>query len=277
MGQLDDQVAIVTGAGRGIGRAIAVRCAAEGAKVAIAARTLAQLEDTAEAIKQVGGTALILPTDVTDRHAVQMLVGRTQAELGQVSLLVNDAGRLRAVGPSWELEPRNWWNDVTVNMLGVFHCCRAVLPVMIEQGHGRIVNMVGGGTTHPFPFASAYGSSKAAVMRFTETVAQELTETNASVRIFALSPGFVRTAMTEQFARTEVGRRWMQRLIERLEHGDDVSPDNAANMVVEIAAGRLDELHGRYVHGPDDVEHVDEILKRSAQIVEDDARALRVR
>ncbi len=276
MGLLEGKSVIVTGAGRGIGRSIAVRCAEEGARVAIAARTLAQLQETAQAIDKVGGPALIVPTDVTDRDAVHMLAGRAQSELGPVDLLVNNAGRLGAVGPAWTLDPDNWWTDVTVNVLGVFHCCRAVLPTMIEQGRGRIVNLVGGGTKHPFPFASAYGCSKAAVMRFTETLADELTETDAPVRVFALSPGFVRTAMTEQFAESASGQQWMQRLVERLEEGADVSPENAADMVVQIAAGKLDDLHGRYLSGPDDIGNLEELMAQSGAIAESDARTLRV-
>jgi NAD(P)-dependent dehydrogenase (short-subunit alcohol dehydrogenase family) len=262
MGLLNDQVAVVTGAGRGIGRTIAVRCASEGAKVAIAARTLNQLQDTAEAIEEAGGHVLILPTDVTDHKDVQVLFGRAQSELGPVSLLVNDAGRLGAIGPAWELDPGNWWADVTVNVLGLYHCCRAILPVMVERGAGRIVNIVGGGATEPFPFASAYACSKAAVLRFTETLAHELDETESPVRAFALSPGFVRTAMTERFERTEAGRRWMQPLIERLHEGDDVSPEHAADMVVEIANGKLDDFHGRYLHG--DFQQLDKILGQAA-------------
>lgn len=256
---------------------IAQHCAAEGARVALAARSERALQETADTIRAHDGEAIVVPTDVTDHESVRRLVSTTEQRLGPVDLLANIAGRLGAMGPSWEAEPSNWWSDVTVNLLGVFHACHAVLPGMRERGRGRIINMVGGGTGSPFPFASGYACSKAAVMRFTETLAEELLETESEVKVFALTPGFVRTRMTEQFARTEAGRKWMSRLTDRLRAGEDVPPEKAAEMAVVLATGELDDLHGRFLHGAEDAEQIESLRARAADIAENDARTLRVR
>ncbi len=273
---LENQTAIVTGASRGIGRVIAQRCAAEGARVALAARSEADLMETARSIEDNGGDALVVPTDVADYESVRGLETTTQRQLGPVDLLVNVAGRLAAIGPSWEADPADWWSDVTVNLLGVFHACHVVIPGMRQRGSGRVINMVGGGTRGPFPFASGYACSKAAVMRFTENLAEELSQTKSAVKVFALSPGFVRTRMTEQFAQSEAGKKWMGHLAERLETGEDNPPENAAKMVVAIASGTLDALHGRYLHSASDVEQLESLRERAQEITEEDARTLRM-
>ncbi len=274
--RLQNQTAIVTGASRSIGRAIALRCAAEGARVALAARSQRLLQATERAIQDQGGEALVVPTDVMDYTSVERLVSITRERLGPVDLLANVAGRLAAIGPSWEADPTHWWLDVSVNLLGVFHLSRAVIPGMRDRGCGRIVNMVGGGTRGPFPFASGYACSKAAVMRFTETLATELSVTGSAIKVFALSPGFVRTGMTEQFTDTEAGRTWMGRLSRRLQSGETDPPEDAAEMVVTLAAGELDELHGRYLRSPQDLEQLELLREHGQAIAEGGARTLRV-
>ncbi len=275
-GKLNETRAVVTGAGRGIGRAIAVRLAAEGARVALVARTEPELRETQKIIENEGGSAAVIPADVSKPKEVEILAERARSEMGGADLLVNDAGRLGSLGPAWSADPVNWWADVTVNLYGVFLTCRAFLPDMIERDNGRIVNMVGGGTASPFPFASAYASSKAAVMRFTENLAVELEETGSSVRVIALSPGFVKTEMTKQFKETEAGRKWMGDMARRLEQDEDVPPDLAAGLVAEIATGGLDRLHGRYLHSDEDARRIERLREETDEIIDKDLRTLRV-
>jgi NAD(P)-dependent dehydrogenase (short-subunit alcohol dehydrogenase family) len=277
VGKLERSKAVVAGAGRGIGRAIAVGLAREGSFVALVARTESELRETQEIIRRDSGEAVVMPADVSRPEEVMKLADRAQDEMGAIDLLVNDAGRLGSLGPAWEADPENWWSDVTVNLFGVFLACRAFLPDMIERDRGRIVNMVGGGTASPFPFASAYASSKAAAMRFTENLAVELDEMGASIRVFALSPGFVKTEMTEQFRETEKGRKWMDYMAERLEEGQDVPPEPAADIIVDIATGVLDRLHGRYLHSPEDATELNTLRDEAEEIVAKDARTLRLR
>jgi NAD(P)-dependent dehydrogenase (short-subunit alcohol dehydrogenase family) len=158
--ELAGQVALVTGGGRGIGRGIALELTAAGARVAVAARTRGQVEETAA---ETGGIAI--EADVSKRDDVERMVARAEAELGPLDLLVNNAG----IGPgrtAWELEPEEWWRILEVNVLGVYLCCRTVIPGMIERGGGRIVNVASGAAYLPGSTSTAYSASKAAVHRF---------------------------------------------------------------------------------------------------------------
>ena len=274
MPELTGQVAIVTGAGRGIGRAIAEAFAAEGARVGLAARSADQLEAVAEAIGAAGGTALVLPVDVTDRQAVETMVRRVEEELGPVDVLVNNAGSFYALGPVWEVEPAKWWRDVTINLNGLFLCCHAVLQGMVGRNRGRILNMIGGGTGNPFPNGSGYASSKAAVMRLTECLAQELRQTEKAVAVFAMGPGLVRTALTEHQLESPEGQQWMPQIRTMFEEGRNVPPTRAAALAVALAGGRFDRLAGRCFGVGDNLE---EILARQDEILRKDQKTLRFR
>jgi NAD(P)-dependent dehydrogenase (short-subunit alcohol dehydrogenase family) len=271
------QTALVTGAGRGIGRAIAEHLGAVGMKVAVAARSDDQVSATVAAITESGGEALPLVVDVLDFEAMKGAVDRVLGTWGRLDLLVNNAGSLAAMGPIWETDPEAFAQDINVNICGLYHGCRAALPAMIEAGQGRVVNMVGGGTWGPFPNAGAYATSKAAVMRFTENLAAELDAAETPVRTFAMTPGLVRTAMTDQFLESDLGKRWMGYVAEALEGGQDVPPDLAARLVAAIAAGRLDSYHGRFLSAPEDADAVDDLVAAQGDLADDpDHRRLRI-
>ncbi|MGQ9630996.1 MAG: SDR family NAD(P)-dependent oxidoreductase [bacterium] len=270
--QLQGKVAIVTGAGRGIGRAIAKAFAEEGASVALVSRTTSQLEDVAGEISKSGGRAAIFPADVSDRGAVESMVKGVEERVGPVDILMNNAGAFFAIGPVFEVDPEAWWGDVTINLFGTFLCCRAVLPGMIARRRGRIINMIGGGTGNPFPYGSGYACSKAGVMRLTECLAQEVRDYGVSV--FAMGPGLVRTAMTEYQVVSDAGKRWLPRIQEMFERGRDVPPERAARLAVFLAAGGVDELTGRLFGVGDDL---GEIRKQMDEIIQKDLRTLRIR
>lgn len=274
MGQLDGQVAIVTGAGRGIGRAIALRYAAEGARVGLTARSADQLETVAAEIRAGGGTASVFSADITDRGAVEAMVRRVEGELGPVDLLVNNAGSFYAIGPVWEVDPERWWRDVTINLNGLFLCFRTVLRGMMARGRGRILNMIGGGTGNVFPYGSGYASSKAAVMRLTECAAEELRQAGSPIAVFAITPGLVRTALTEYQLVSPEGQQWMSRIDAMFEEGRDVPPERAAGLAVALATGRFDRLAGRFFGIADDLEA---ILERQEEILKKDQKTLRFR
>jgi NAD(P)-dependent dehydrogenase (short-subunit alcohol dehydrogenase family) len=258
---LQGQVAVVTGAGRGVGRAIAESLAAAGALVALAARSRGELDEAVGEIVLAGGRALAIPTDVTDESEVASLFGQVESELGSPTLLVNNAGTWHHAGPLEEADLGSWWSDVEVCLKGTFLCTRAVLPGMRKVGRGRIVNVSSYAGIAPRPYATAYAAAKAAVLRLTDSLAAELEGTG--VVAFAITPGFVRTAMVDRIASSEQGRRFLPELGER---SDAIAPAEAGRLVVDIAAGRLDGLTGRFFHVLDDVDdllaHRDEILER---------------
>ena len=266
---LRNQVAIVTGGGRGVGRAIAEALAASGALVAVVARSEAEVVAVAGAIEEAGGRALAHPADVTAERAVADMVAHVVADLGSPSLLVNAAGTWTQVGPVESADVQAWWSDVEVSLKGTFLCSRAVVPSMTSLGRGRIVNVASQAAVVARPHATAYASAKAAVLRFTDSFAAELEGTG--VHVFAISPGFVRTRLIDELAASEGAREHLPELATR---GDALEPERAGRLVVDIATGRLDSLSGRYRLVLDDV---DDLLRRSSEIAERDLYTLRLR
>lgn len=258
MGVLAGQVAIVTGGGRGIGRAMALALARAGAAVAVAARNESQLKEAVGAIEAEGGRGLAVTVDVTDNDDVSRMVETVQFILGDVDVLVNNAGALGPIGPVWEVDPIAWWHAVEVNVKGPMLCSQAVLPRMLERGRGRIINTSGDAALYAIPFASSYAVGKAAVTRLGENLAEELTD--HGVAVFNLAPGFVRTTMTEDVANSTDDAEWLGGGFRRgLEEGSDHPPELAADLAVLLASGQADELSGCWIRITDDV---DDLLRR---------------
>ena len=270
--KLAGQIAVVTGAGRGIGRAIALAQAREGAKVALLARTKSEIESVAEAIAGEGGIARAFAVDIVDLDQVAKTFAAIEGDLGPVSLLTNNAGSFVAIGPIWTVEPEAWWGDIEINIRGTFNCCRAAIPAMMARGHGRIINMTGGGTATSFPSGSGYATSKAGLLRFTECVSDSLA--GSGVLMFAMDPGLVRTAMTDYQLSSEAGRTHLPNMPRLFEAGVNVPPTLAARLSVEIGAGQFDKLAGRMLMAA----RGDLDLQRTEidDIVEADLRSLRV-
>lgn len=269
---LTRQVALVTGGGRGVGRAIALALAGAGAAVAVVARTAPQVAETAALAQAAGGRAIALTADVTDGAAVEQAVAAVERELGPVSLLVNGAGGgLGALGPIWEVEPALWWQEVELNLKGTFLPCRAVLPGMVARRAGRIISLGSSVGTRPTPFSSGYSCAKAALLRLTDSLAESVRE--YGIAVFAVSPGMVRTAQTELLLSTEAGRRWAPHA-GQMRPEEWNSPEAANELVLQLASGRADGLSGRFFHVRDDLA---EILRREADVRREDLYTLRLR
>ncbi len=244
---------MVTGGGRGIGRAIAGALARAGAKVAVVSRTASELDQTVREIESSGGAAMAISADLRDEQSVRDVVERVGRELGGVSLLVNNAGRSGSPGPFWEMDSDDWWNTMDVNLRAPYLCAKAVVPGMLHRGVGRIVNIASSAGLGAWPRFSAYAVSKTALIRLTETMAAELADTG--VYVFAMGPGFVRTAMTQGLADSRQAEEWLDGVFRKmLASGNDISPDLAAELVCRLASGRADSLSGRYVSVRDDLE-----------------------
>lgn len=275
--RLEGQVAIITGGSRGIGLAIGKALAAHGVAVALVARSRDDVQAAAKSIQMAGFRAIGLSADVTDPRAVDSMVTETVRQFGPVDLLVNNAGRVTALGPIWEVDPDAWWLDVTTNLRGTFLSTHAVLPTMIARHRGRIVNVVSSfgirtsPQSTPSPYASAYSSSKAAVIVFTENVAAMTRD--HGVQVFGLRPGFVRTTLLEEGARSAAGRRWLPEIQALLDSDRLVPPEHAARWAVFLASGDADTLSGRVFS----VAHeMDTLVKRTDDIQREGRYILRL-
>ena len=272
-GDLNGHVAIVTGGGRGIGRAIAQGLAKAGAAVAVIARTADQLDDTVALIEGAGGRAAAFPADVTDQQAIERIVTRVEEQLGPVDLMVNNAGAPAPAAPLWEIDPDRWWRCIDVNLRGLFLCSRAVLPGMVARRRGRIINTASGWGLGPVAYASAYAIGKAAAIRLSENLAAEVKEHGISV--FAMNPGGVRTAIWEAAAADPGDEKWLGGMFRRLlEDGAGGPPERPADLVVLLASGQADALSGCLISVDDDVT---DMVRRAEEIQRDELYTLRLR
>lgn len=231
---MKDTVALVTGAGRGIGAACAIELAARGAKVALASRTEKELLEVAGAIARDGGVALPVRCDVTREEEVARLFREARERLGAVSLLVNNAGTV-APGELANLGLDDWRTNIETNLTSTFLCSRAALGDMLAAGRGRIINVasVSGVAGVPkFPGFVAYASAKAGVIAFTEALAAEVGP--RGVKVFCVSPGSVETALLARVApqaKADMKPRDVARVVALLAT-DDAAAASGTNVVV---------------------------------------------
>ncbi|MDT0162278.1 3-ketoacyl-ACP reductase [Bacillus sp. AG4(2022)] len=190
MQSLKGKTALITGAGRGIGRAAAIAFAKEGISVGLLGRTLSNLEKAAEELKEYDVKVSIAAADVQDSDSVNKAVEKITSELGQIDILINNAG-IAKFGGFLELSPQEWEDIIQVNLMGVYHVTRAVLPGMIERKSGDIINISSTAGQKGAPVTSAYSASKFAVLGLTESLMLEVRKHN--IRVSALTPSTVAT------------------------------------------------------------------------------------
>jgi len=193
--RLDGRVAIVTGASRGLGRAMALALAEAGADLALAARSKPDLEETARQVEARGRRVLVVPTDVTVCSAVDALVSQTVATYGKLDILVNNSGTAQ-VTPLAELRPEEWSRIIDTNLTGVFNGCRAAAPHLIAQTSGKVINVASVLAVAGLPGYTAYAASKGGVISLTRALAVEWARYN--IQVNALAPGWFVTPMNEQ-------------------------------------------------------------------------------
>jgi NAD(P)-dependent dehydrogenase (short-subunit alcohol dehydrogenase family) len=267
--QLQGQVAAVTGAGRGIGRATALALAEQGAAVAVLARSKDEIAETAATIRDRHGLAVAVRLDVTDAEAVQQAFAQVVGEFGEIDLLVNNAGKNTVFGPAGEVDPRRWWDDVTTNLLGPMLCTAAVLPGMLRRGRGRVVNVVSAVAGRSNPNNTSYGCAKTALVSFTDSVAAETAGTG--VAVFAFAPGPIRTRLMADISDDPSGARYLGGVLSKITY---LPPEIPAQAIVELATGRADVLSGRYLDSLDDLVS---LTDRAGEILDQDLCKLRIR
>jgi len=269
---LHNQIAVVTGGGRGIGRAIALRLASAGAKVAVVARSENEIVETSRLIQQSGGEAKPFKGDVTNANVMSPIFAEIEHTFGPVSILVNNAGSIGPIAPFWETPIEDWWRVLDVNLRGPALCSHLVLPGMVARRHGRIINLISGGGAFSLTYFSGYITSKVALARFSEVLAAEVKP--YCISVFPLAPATVRTAMSEYSLNSAEGKKWIPWFSRIFEEGLTVPVERVAETAAQLASGVADALSGRFLSVTDDLEL---LLKSVPQIEQDNLYSLRLR
>jgi NAD(P)-dependent dehydrogenase (short-subunit alcohol dehydrogenase family) len=248
--KLADRYAVVTGASQGLGFAIARRFVQEGASVLMCARTAGDLEDAAERVRAAaapGAKVLAEPCDVSSEASVSRIAEMVEKQFGKLDILVSNAGIQGPKGATEKVGWGAWSQTIAINLLGTVLCCRAFLPLLRQSARGKILLLSGGGATKPMPFFSAYAASKAAVVRFGETLAEELRETGIEVN--SIAPGALNTRMLEEVLSAgpeKVGRSYYEAALRQKQSGG-APVERAAELCVYLASSESDGLTGKLI------------------------------
>lgn len=243
---LKNKRALITGGSRGIGKAVGMAFLKEGARVMLSARSREELEATKREFTEYVGEVYVYPADVSLIGEVKSLVEKAVETLGGIDILINAAGIYGPIGPSISVDLNYWKKTFEINTFGTFQMFREVTPVMIKQKKGKIINFSGGGDG-PLPNFSAYSSSKAAIVRLTETLAGEVKDWNIDVN--SIAPGAVNTFLLDEAIAAgegKVGKERYQILLKQKE-GGGVPPANAAELCVFLASDASDGLTGKFL------------------------------
>ena len=271
--KLSNKIAIITGSGRGIGRAIAIAFAKEGAKVSLVARTISELEETSQLIEEYGSTSLVIPTDVTQPSSVASMVQETVSQYGRVDILVNNAGVPGPIGALQNNKIDDWIKTIQVNVIGPYLCCNSVVPLMTNQGGGKIINLAGAGANNAWANLSAYCTSKAGVVRMTEVLALDFEDKN--IQVNALGPGAIHTRMWEELRNgaEAANATKIQEIGDRVLSGGGASLENPAELAVFLASDDSGKLSGRLISAVTD--DFNNIASKIPEIMESEAFTLR--
>ena len=247
MNHSNNRVALITGAGRGIGKRLAIGFAAAGMRVGLLARSQSELDLAKLEIEHAGGTALRLRGDVRKYSDMVTTVERILAAYGRLDVLVAAAAIQGPIGRFIESKPKEWAETIETNLIGVIHACRVVLPHMVERRSGKIVIVSGGGAANPRPCFSSYAASKAAVVRFAETLAEEVRDEN--VQVNCMAPGGSYTHMTDTIL--EAGERAGAKEIadaEQVRITGGVPAEKQIKLALFLASERSNHISGKLIH-----------------------------
>jgi NAD(P)-dependent dehydrogenase (short-subunit alcohol dehydrogenase family) len=274
---MQGQVAFVTGGGRGIGRGLALAFVAEGASVAVMARSENELAETLRQIEAAGGRGLSLKGDVTSQADVDSAFAAAETTLGPINTVVSNAGITGPYAPIAEADPEEWWRTQEVHLRGAFLVSRAAFRSMRSRGGGRIIIIASRAAERGSPNISGYAVAKSSQLRFTEMLANE--GAPVGIKAFVLHPGTVDTQFTDEALNREDARQYATAFVERLrELRKDPSAftpmSKVTDLCVFLASGAGDELSGRYLSVDYDIRR---LVQEAEMIRERDLYTLRIR
>ncbi|MBI5280317.1 MAG: SDR family oxidoreductase [Candidatus Solibacter usitatus] len=251
-----DKVVLITGAGRGIGKRLAIGFAHAGARVGLLARSKAELDLAHLEIEHAGGMSLRLRADVRDFEQMTAAVDKLEAQSGQVQILICAHAVFGHLGALLDAPPREWADAAATNLVGTMHACRAVLPHMTERRQGKIVLLVGPGADAPRPGFSAYAATQAALVRFAETLAEEVRECN--VQVNCMNPGPTYTSLTDEIllAGQRVNARESQEAIQVRATGG-TAPEKQVHLAQFLASDRSNHVSGKLISISDDLRKIE--------------------
>lgn len=256
--KLKGKIALITGGSGGIGRAIAIEFANEGAIVILATRNKSKLIAAKEEILKKNGKAIVIQADISNFNQVKRLISEVTRKFGTIDILVNCAGIQEPIGCFYNNNINLWRKNIETNLFGTIFCSKAVLPGFMNKKFGKIINFSGGGATCSRPNFSAYAAAKAAVVRFTETLAEELKDYNVDVN--SIAPGPINTEMLNEIllaGKGIVGKKEYTEAIKRKKNGGS-SPQKAAELSVFLASDKSNGLTGRLISAVwDDWKNID--------------------
>jgi NAD(P)-dependent dehydrogenase (short-subunit alcohol dehydrogenase family) len=250
MNRLSGRTALITGAARGLGRAIAEAFVREGASVGLCARSAAELAETAAELRGLaapGAAVEAWPADISSPDEVRAFANRAFARFGRIEILVNNAGIYGPMGPSESADWDAWVEAVQINLMGSVLMCRALLPHFRQNMYGKIIQLSGGGATAPLPGISAYAASKAAVVRFAETLALETAD--AGIDVNSIAPGALNTRLLDEVLEAgpdKVGAAFFKKALQQKETGGTPLEKGAA-LAVYLASAASDGLTGKLI------------------------------
>ena len=247
-----DRRVLVTGAGRGIGKRLAIGFSTAGARVGLLARTEAELDLAKLEIEQAGGTAIKIRGDVRQPEEMTWAVDRMRAAFGGIDILIAAAGVAGPIGPLLSFKAKAWSDAIDTNLMGVVNACRAALPGMIERRWGKLILISGAGAAMARPNLSAYAASKAALVRFTECLATEILDNN--VQVNALDPGGAYTNETDEILRAGEERAGAKEVeeAERIRITGGVAPERQIQLALFLASERSNHISGKLIYVTDD-------------------------
>jgi len=240
--QLEGRVAIVTGSGRGIGKAIALGLADAGCDIVVAARTEAEIKATSSEIEGKGRRSLAIPTDVRQSEQIATLIRRTENELGKVDILVNNAGGSFAVS-TLDMNEGGWDAILRENLKSVFLCCKEAGGIMKKQGCGCIINIASIAGIRSYSFNAAYGAAKAGIINFTKTLAVDLAPYH--IRVNAIAPGFIETEGLSKLL--EGDNEFRSSIMRRIPYGKLGRPDDIVGAVIYLSSDASEYVTGQTI------------------------------